>query len=158
MSSLGSIDLPDTSLLWATPNHFAGSGTFFYDRTTLYAYAGIVAPEPKITDQLWSFDTTDDTWARRKVRGGSLSFGNVTEGVHASDPSTGTSFYTGGWDEPFDKLDIRNGTLKFLSFNSKSPQWSFERRVNGDMQGPWIAKGSSMYLLSYVLNKGFHGA
>ena len=116
----------------------------------------MVAPEPEVSDELWSFDTTDDTWARTRIRGGSFSFRNVTEGVHASDPSTGTSFYTGGWTNIDDDYDIlHNGTVKFQSFDSKSPQWTFERSVNGDGQWPYIAQGSSTYLLSYLLRMRF---
>ncbi|KAI1458635.1 hypothetical protein F4805DRAFT_424118 [Annulohypoxylon moriforme] len=141
MSRLGSTYLPSNSLV----NSRGGSaGTFFYDRTTLYPYAGLVGSDADgINNALLSFNTTDDTWSLTQVQGGKVSFGNNSEGVHASDPSTGTSFYTGGWTMAFNGTN--NGTVKFQSFNSASPRWTFETATTG-IQGPNILKGAMVYL------------
>ncbi|KAI2469114.1 hypothetical protein F4781DRAFT_395283 [Annulohypoxylon bovei var. microspora] len=141
MSLLGSVNLPSNSLV---NNRGGSAGTFFYDRTSLYPYAGLVGSDADgINNALWSFNTTDDAWNLVQVQGGKISFGNNSEGVHASDPSTGTSFYTGGWTMAFNSTN--NGTVKFQSFNSISPQWTFETATTG-IQGPDILKGSMVYL------------
>ncbi|KAI1207530.1 uncharacterized protein F4807DRAFT_434969 [Annulohypoxylon truncatum] len=141
MSIFGSAPLPSNSL---ANNRGGSAGTFFYDRTSLYPYAGMVGSDADgIDNSLWSFNTTDDTWSLVQVQGGKISFGNNSEGVHASDPSTGTSFYTGGWTMAFNGTN--NGTVKFQSFNSNSPQWTFETATTG-IQGPDILKGEMVYL------------
>ncbi|KAI1380774.1 hypothetical protein F4677DRAFT_441107 [Hypoxylon crocopeplum] len=145
VSLLGSSDLPDDTLSGGKDPISGGfSGSFFYDRTSFYAYAGMVGPEANgVNNALWSFNTTNDTWSLVKVQGGEISFGNNSEGVHASDPRTGSSFYTGGWELAFN--GTHNGTVKFQSFNSDSPQWSFMTATTG-MQGPDILKGAMVYL------------
>ncbi|KAI0880861.1 uncharacterized protein GGS22DRAFT_77219 [Annulohypoxylon maeteangense] len=141
MSQLGSVDLPSTSLV---NNRGGSAGTFFYDHTSLYPYAGMIGPDADgINNSLWSFNTTDDTWNLAQVQGGKISFGTNSEGVYASDPSTGTSFYTGGWVMAFNNTN--NGTVKFQSFNSASPQWTFETATTG-IQGPNILKGTMVHL------------
>lgn len=138
MSVLGSIDLPSSSL----SNSGDSTGTFFYDHTSLYPYAGLIGSDSDdINNSLWSFNTTNDVWRSVQVQGGKISFSNNSDGVYASDPSTGTSFYTGGWDMAFNGTN--NGTVEFQSFNADSPQWVFETTTTG-IQGPNILKGASM--------------
>ncbi|KAJ3572538.1 hypothetical protein NPX13_g5017 [Xylaria arbuscula] len=145
LNSLGAVDLPSDSLTGGTsPESGGAAGTFFYDHTTLYPYAGLVGPEANgINNALWAFNSTDDSWDLIEVSGGKISFGNNSEGVHASDPRTGTSFYTGGWKMAYNSTN--NGTVKFQSFNSDSPQWTFETATSG-IQGPDILKGAMVYL------------
>ncbi|KAI0893125.1 hypothetical protein F4806DRAFT_210603 [Annulohypoxylon nitens] len=140
MSVLGSIDLPSSSL----SNSGDSTGTFFYDHTSLYPYAGLIGSDSDdINNSLWSFNTTNDVWRLVQVQGGKISFSNNSDGVYASDPSTGTSFYTGGWDMAFNGTN--NGTVEFQSFNADSPQWVFETTTTG-IQGPNILKGAMVYL------------
>ncbi|KAI1087587.1 hypothetical protein F5B19DRAFT_474993 [Rostrohypoxylon terebratum] len=140
MSLLGSIDLPSSSL----SNSGGASGTFFYDHTSLYPYGGLTGWDSDDTnDSLWSFNTTNDVWRLIQVQGGRISFSNNSDGVYASDPSTGTSFSTGGWYMAFNGTN--NGTVEFQSFNSDSPQWAFETTITG-IQGPNILKGAMVYL------------
>ena len=94
----------------------------------------------KKNDTLWSFNTTSNIWNPIQVRGGDIPFGDNTDGVHASDPDTGTAFYTGGWNIAFN--GSHNGTVKFQSFNSASPQWYFMTALDG-IQGPNIMRGAS---------------
>ncbi|KAI1750834.1 hypothetical protein F4782DRAFT_532118 [Xylaria castorea] len=111
---LGSTVLPSESLIGGKNLDPGGSaGTFFYDHTTLYPYAGLI------------------------------SFGSNGEGVCASDPRTGTSFYTGGWTLAYN--GTYNGTVKFRSSADNNPQWNFETFYAG-MQGPNILKGSMVYV------------
>ncbi|KAI0454144.1 hypothetical protein F5B21DRAFT_525217 [Xylaria acuta] len=126
------------------PEVGGAAGTFFYDHTTLYPYAGFVGPEADgIHNALWAFNSTIDSWSLVQVEGGKISFGNNSEGVYASDSRTGTSFYTGGWEMAYNGTN--NGTVKFQSFNSDSPQWTFETATNG-IQGPNILKGAMVYV------------
>ncbi|KAI3326156.1 hypothetical protein HD806DRAFT_438484 [Xylariaceae sp. AK1471] len=142
---LSSTDLPSDSLTGGTsPESGGAAGTFFYDHTTLYPYAGLVGPEADgINNALWAFNSSDDSWKLVQVEGGKISFGNNSEGVHASDPRTGTSFYTGGWTMAYN--GTYNGTVKFQSSNTDSPQWNFETAVTG-IQGPDILKGAMVYV------------
>ncbi|GAW21442.1 hypothetical protein ANO14919_109610 [Xylariales sp. No.14919] len=142
---LGSTDLPSDSLQGgADPEVGAFAGTFFYDHTTLYPYAGLKGPEADgINNSLWAFNSTIDRWHLVQVEGGKISFGNDSEGVHASDPRTGTSFYTGGWTMAYN--GTHNGTVKFQSFNSDSPQWTFETTTDG-IQGPNMLMGAMVYV------------
>lgn len=142
MSLLGSVNLPSESLVGGESSLSGTSGAFFYDQKSLYAYAGMVGPEADgVNNALWSFDTTNDTWRLVQIQGGKISFGNNSDGVYASDARTGTSFYTGGWTMAFN--GTHNGTVKFQSSNSDSPQWTFETAIDG-IQGPDILKGDSM--------------
>ncbi|KAI0543483.1 hypothetical protein F4679DRAFT_568609, partial [Xylaria curta] len=145
MDLLGSVNLPSDSLTGGTsPEAGGAAGTFFYDHTTLYPYAGLVGPEADgIDNALWAFNSTDDSWKLVQVEGGKISFGNNSEGVHASDARTGTSFYTGGWKMAYNGTN--NGTVKFQSFNSDAPQWTFSTATSG-MQGPNILKGAMVYV------------
>ncbi|RWA10724.1 hypothetical protein EKO27_g4395 [Xylaria grammica] len=145
LESLGSTDLPSDSLQGgADPEVGAFAGTFFYDHTTLYPYAGLKGPEADgINNSLWAFNSTIDRWHLVQVQGGKVSFGNDREGVHASDPRTGTSFYTGGWTTAYN--GTHNGTVKFQSFNSDSPQWTFETTTDG-IQGPDMLMGAMVYV------------
>ncbi|RWA14358.1 hypothetical protein EKO27_g719 [Xylaria grammica] len=142
---LGSTDLPSESLnggKYPDPGGF--SGTFFYDHTMLYPYAGLIGPEADGTNNaLWGFNTSDNSWNFTRVEGGRISFGENSEGVYASDPRTGTSFYTGGWVTSFNGM--YNGTVKFRSSNTDSLSWSFETALAG-LQGPNILKGSMVYV------------
>lgn len=145
MSVLGSSELPSEALTGGKDPVSGGfGGAFFYDHTSFYAYAGMVGPEADGVDNaLWSYNTTDDAWKLVQVQGGKISFGNNSEGAHASDPQTGASFYTGGWEMAYN--GTHNGTVKFQSFNSDTPQWSFLTATSG-MQGPDILKGAMVYL------------
>lgn len=131
MSLLGSKKLPSDSLTGGlSPESGGAAGTFFYDHTTLYPYAGLVGPEADgINNALWAFNSSNEKWKLVQVEGGKISFGNNSEGVHASDPSTGRSFYTGGWKLAYN--GTHNGTIRFQSFNSDTPQWSFDTAVTG---------------------------
>ncbi|KAI0540444.1 hypothetical protein GGR58DRAFT_499024 [Xylaria digitata] len=128
--SLGSTTLPSESLLGGKyPGPGGFSGTFF------------LRPHDAVPI-CWS------NWARGQklvqVEGGRISFGENSEGVFASDPRTGTSFYTGGWVTAFNGTS--NGTVKFRSSNSDRPSWSFEQALGDSMQGPNILKGSMVYV------------
>ncbi|KAI0875671.1 hypothetical protein GGS24DRAFT_489139 [Hypoxylon argillaceum] len=145
MALLGSTDLPDQSLFGGMYPDVGGSaGTFFYDHTTLYPYAGLVGPEAAgSSSSLWAFNSGNNSWTSVQVEGGQISFGNNSEGVYASDPRTGTSFYTGGYTVAFN--GTYNGTVKFRSPNPGPLGWEFRTAVVG-MQGPDILKGSMVYL------------
>ncbi|KAI2625785.1 hypothetical protein GGR54DRAFT_514111 [Hypoxylon sp. NC1633] len=146
VSVLGTSDLPSDALSGGKDPISGGfAGTFFYDRTSLYAYAGMVGPEADgINNALWSFNTTSNAWKLVEVQGGKIAFGNNSEGVHASDPGTGYSFYTGGWEVAYN--GTHNGTVKFQCFNSNvAPQWTFMTATAG-IQGPDILKGAMVYL------------
>ncbi|TGJ78911.1 hypothetical protein E0Z10_g9849 [Xylaria hypoxylon] len=121
LNSLGSTDLPNDSLTGGTsPEAGGAAGTFFYDHTTLYLYAGLVGPEADgINNALWAFNSTIDSWSLVQVEGGKISFGNDSEGVHARIPAQ--------------------------SFNSSSPQWTFETATSG-IQGLNILKGVMVYV------------
>ena len=139
MSLLHSSSLP-TSLIRG-PSSGGFSGDFLYDKTLLYAYGGVLPPESDDkSDLLWSFNTTSNAWNEIQVQGGKIPFTGATDGVHASDPDTGTAFYTGGWNIAFN--GSHNGTVKFQSFNSASPQWYFMTALDG-IQGPNIMRGAS---------------
>ncbi|TGJ83454.1 hypothetical protein E0Z10_g5283 [Xylaria hypoxylon] len=146
MALLGSAGLPDESLNGGkNPDPGGFAGTFFYDHTTIYPYAGLVGPEADgvNNNELYAFNSSDNSWKQVQVEGGKISFGENSEGVYASDPRTGTSFYTGGWVTAYN--GTYNGTVKFRSSNSGTPYWSFETAVAG-MQGPNILKGSMVYV------------
>ncbi|KAJ8117712.1 hypothetical protein ONZ43_g4144 [Nemania bipapillata] len=145
MALLGSTDLPDQSLFGGIYPDVGGSaGTFFYDHTTLYPYAGLVGPDAGGSDSsLWAFNSANNTWTSVQVEGGQISFGNNSEGVYASDPRTGTSFYTGGYTVAFN--GTYNGTVKFRSPNPGPLGWEFRTAVVG-MQGPDILKGAMVYV------------
>lgn len=147
MSLIGSAALPSDALTGGTsPMSGGAAGTFFYDYTMLYAYAGMVGPEANgVDNQLWAFNTTTDEWTLVPVAGGRIAFGNNSEGVHATDARTGTSFYTGGWEMAFNGSN--NGTVKFESDNGGTgdPQWSFMTAQQGE-QGPNIVKGAMVYV------------
>ncbi|KAI0839992.1 hypothetical protein F5Y06DRAFT_303073 [Hypoxylon sp. FL0890] len=142
MSILGSTTLPSDSLTGGLSSEDDGSAkVFFYDRTSLYAYAGTVGADVNgADDSLWSFNTTDDTWRLVQVQGGDYLSKNKHGGVYASDPSSGMSFSTGSYNISY--YDAHNGTLKFQSFNSGSPQWNFETTTTG-IQGPNILDGAT---------------
>ncbi|KAK0647858.1 hypothetical protein DIS24_g7311 [Lasiodiplodia hormozganensis] len=95
---------------------------------------------PRADNQLWAFNTTTDEWSLVPVAGGRIAFGNNSEGVHATDARTGTSFYTGGWEMAFNGSN--NGTIKFESGAGDQPQWSFMTAQQGTEQGPSIFKGA----------------
>ncbi|KAH8163716.1 hypothetical protein CIB48_g4530 [Xylaria polymorpha] len=145
MALLGSADLPSDSLRGGPyPDPGGFSGTFFYDHTTLYPYAGLVGPEAnEINNQLWAFNTSDDQWSPVSVAGDKISFGGNSEGVYATDSRTGTSFYTGGRTLAYN--GTFNGTVKFQSSADSSPQFNFKTAVNG-IQGPDILKGAMVYV------------
>lgn len=145
MSLLGSVKLPSDSLVGGGSSLSGTFGAFFYDQTSLYAYAGMVGPEADgVNNTLWSFNTTSETWRLVQIQGGKISFGNNSDGVYASDPRTDTSFYTGGWTMAFNGTN--NGTVKFQSSNSDSPQWTFETMMDGIQSPDVLLKGASMSL------------
>lgn len=151
MAVVGELPLPgksnDALTGGLTPKSGGAAGTFFYDHTMLYAYTGMVGPETDgINNALWSFNTSNGEWSLVDVDGGRVSFGNNSEGVHASDARTGTSFYTGGWAMAFNGTN--NGTVKFQSDNTGVPQWSFMTAQQGEQgeQGPDILKGAMVYV------------
>ncbi|KAI1302015.1 hypothetical protein F5Y03DRAFT_362500 [Xylaria venustula] len=145
LAILGSTDLPNDSLSGGkSPDSGGFAGTFFYDHTMLYPYAGLVGPEANgINNALYAFNSSNDEWSLVPVEGGKISFGDNSEGVSASDPRTGSSFYTGGWELAYN--GTYNGTVKFRSNNGNIPNWSFETAVVG-MPGPDILKGAMVYV------------
>ncbi|KAI8944594.1 hypothetical protein F4801DRAFT_585271 [Xylaria longipes] len=145
MALLGSADLPSESLHGGkNPDPGGFSGTFFYDHTTLYPYAGLVGPEADgINNQLWAFNSSNNMWNLVPVEGGKISFGSNSEGVYASDPQTGRSFYTGGWTLAYNSTG--NGTVKFRSSTDENPNWDFQTFYTG-IQGPNILKGAMVYV------------
>lgn len=145
LALLGSTSLPSQSLFGGRVPDFGGAaGTFFYDHTMLYAYAGLVGPEADgITNALYAFNTSDNSWNLTQIEGGSFSFGSNTEGVYANDPRTATSFYTGGWTIAYNGTN--NGTVKFQSDNTHRPSWTFHTG-SPDNQGPDILKGAMVYV------------
>ncbi|OTA92800.1 hypothetical protein M434DRAFT_31556 [Hypoxylon sp. CO27-5] len=152
-SLLGSTALPDDSLTGGSQIYGDG-GVFFYDRTSLYPYAGMAGAQSTRIDQaLWSFNTTDDTWRLVQVQGSNNSFSGDTRGISASDPNSGMSFYTSRIIMGVN--GIKNGITKFQSFNSDSPQWSSETVTSGDLgvniQGAmvYLRKGKSGVLLAF---------
>ncbi|KAI1172115.1 hypothetical protein F4777DRAFT_582238 [Nemania sp. FL0916] len=135
---LGSIALPSEGLKTSL------EGVFFYDRTTLYLYAGLIQGEANKTDNsLWAFNSTSDSWSSVSVKGERFLIEGGRGGVHASDPRTGTSFYTGGYEIAYNGTN--NGTVKFQSFNSDAPTWTFETAITG-IQGPSILYGAMVYV------------
>ncbi|KAI3342466.1 hypothetical protein F4824DRAFT_446233 [Ustulina deusta] len=91
-------------------------------------------------NELWAFNSSNDSWNPVQVEGSRIGFGDNTEGVSASDPRTGTSFYMGGWKIAF------NGTFNgIVKFRSDIPDWSFETAVSG-IPGPNILKVSMVYV------------
>ncbi|KAI1284142.1 hypothetical protein F5Y07DRAFT_348810 [Xylaria sp. FL0933] len=145
LALLGTADLPSESLSGGKgPDAGGAAGTFFYDHTMLYPYAGLVGPEANgINNALYAFNSSSNSWGLVPVEGSKISFGDNSEGVSASDPRTGTSFYTGGWIIAYNST--LNGTVKFRSSNGDTPNWSFETAVGG-IQGPDILKGSMVYV------------
>lgn len=133
MTLLGSTELPSDSLMGGASNDLGGAaGTFFYDHTTLYPYAAIVGSETGSGNSLWSFNTSNDSWKQVQVGGPNLfRFIDNIEGVHASDPRTGRSFYTGGYRISYNNTD--NGIVKFQSSQSGSLELSFQTPVTGSM-------------------------
>ncbi|KKY25418.1 putative kelch repeat protein [Diplodia seriata] len=94
-SLLGTAPLPSDALTGGTsPMSGGAAGTFFHDGAhTLYAYGGMVGREADGVDNaLWAFDTRSDSWRLVDVEGGRIAFGNNSEGVHATDARTGTSY------------------------------------------------------------------
>ncbi|OTA62258.1 hypothetical protein K449DRAFT_433913 [Hypoxylon sp. EC38] len=142
-SLLGSTTLPDDSLTGGSQKYEDG-GVFFYDRTSLYPYAGMFgAKSTGINHALWSFNTTGDTWRLVQIQGSDTSFSSDTEGISASDPNSGMSFYTGGSTMGFNGTNIH--ITRFQSFNSDSSQWSFETATSATL-GPNIIQGAMVYL------------
>ncbi|KAI1128813.1 hypothetical protein F5Y10DRAFT_239563 [Nemania abortiva] len=147
LNLLGSADLPDPSLSGGMyPDNGGLSGTFFYDHTTLYPYAGLIGlPLDGSDNILWEFNTSTNSWNWVKLEGDQLiPFANSSEGVYASDPRTGTSFYTGGYTVGFNST--YNGTVKFQSPDPGPLSWEFQTPSVGTMPGPNILKGAMVYV------------
>ncbi|KAI0454373.1 hypothetical protein F5B21DRAFT_243559 [Xylaria acuta] len=145
---LDSTLLPDASLRGGKspdPGSFGGfSGTFFYDHTTLYPYAGLVGPEAdRLNSQLWAFNSSNNMWRRTEAAGGRIPFWGNSEGVYASDPRTGKSFYTGGTILAYNGTN--NATVKFDSSADNNPQWDIQTFYPG-IPGPDILKGAMVYV------------
>lgn len=142
---LGSTSLPSQSLFGGRFPDLGGySGTFFYDHTMLFAYAGLLGPEADgITNALYAFNTSDNSWNLTQVEGEGLAYGTNSEGVYANDPRTATSFYTGGWT--LANNGTKNGTVKFQSEDPHRPSWTFHTGFPGN-QGPDILKGAMVYV------------
>lgn len=141
---MGSASLPTDSLSGETDDVGGYSGAFFYDHTMLYPYAGMVGPEKDIpTDTIMAFNSSSNSWDAVQIRGGAM-IGNNSEGVFASDPRTGASFYTGGWGLAYNGMS--NGTVEFQSRNSDSPEWDIKTAGGSGIPGPNILKGSMVYV------------
>ncbi|KAJ8129299.1 hypothetical protein O1611_g4330 [Lasiodiplodia mahajangana] len=146
LERLGSADLPDPSLVGGIYPDWGGSaGTFFYDHTTLYPYAGLVGLIPGVNDNIvWEFNTGSNNWTWVKLDGNSpIPFASSSEGVYANDPQTGTSFYTGGNQVGYNGTN--NGTVKFRSPNPGPLGFEFQTATAG-IQPPSILKGAMVYV------------
>ncbi|GAW25850.1 putative kelch repeat protein [Rosellinia necatrix] len=145
---LGSSTVPSASLSGGRfPDEGGAAGAFFYDHTTLYAYGALAGPEAgATTDKLWAFDTAADNWTLAEVWGGGMHHGDNVEGVHASDPASGASFYTGGSGIAYN--GAANGTLVFSTKNSgaQPPEWDFKPASAAGVQGPNILKGAMVHV------------
>ena len=121
------------------------AGTFLYDHTILYAYGGIIGGNANGTQNgLWTYNTTNSTWGLSIVEGGTLSYGNDTEGLFANNPGQSLSFYTGGWDMAYNNTN--NGIVKFDFSDPPHPQWYFLQAQSGGMPSPDILKGSMVFV------------
>ncbi|KAI0110830.1 hypothetical protein GGR51DRAFT_80035 [Nemania sp. FL0031] len=144
MDRLGSADLPDPSLVGGIYPDWGGSaGTFFYDHTTLYPYAGLVGLPPDGSDNiLWEFNSASNNWTWVKLDY-LIPFANNNEGVYASDPRTGTSYYTGGYQVSINGTN--NGTVMFQSPNPGPLGFEFQTDSAG-ISPPNILKGAMVYV------------
>lgn len=136
MSLVGSAALPSDALTGsASPMSGGAAGTFFYDHTMLYAYAGMVGPEANgVDNQLWAFNTTTDAWEAGAGGGRAHRLRQQQRG-RARDrrARTGTSFLhrrLGRWPSN----GSNNGTVKF-----ESGQW----RGTGDQPQVELHDGRS---------------
>ncbi|KAI0206767.1 hypothetical protein F4808DRAFT_405300 [Astrocystis sublimbata] len=146
---LGSVSLPHRHLwggkIGPFPDPGGYSGVFLYDHTTLYPFTALSGEDIYEQDNsIWSFNTSNNEWKLETVAGGKqLDQSANSEGISASDPRTGTSFFTGGYI--LAREGYPNATVKFQTANDGDPQWSFETG-NGGMPGPDILKGDMVYV------------
>ena len=145
LANLSQSPLPTVDLAGGvTPVAGGFSGALFYDHTTLFAYSAILGRNSNGSNNaLWSYDTMSSAWSLKQVEGGQIAFGSNSEGLYASDPSTGLSFYTGGWQMAFNNTN--NGIVRFDSSDPTAPQWNFATTQTG-MQGPDILKGAMSFV------------
>ncbi|KAK8189974.1 uncharacterized protein BKA78DRAFT_146639 [Phyllosticta capitalensis] len=150
--TLSQSELPSVSLSTGEREVEGGaSGVFFHDHTNMYAYGGFVGDAIKGTNNsLWSYNTTSDSWALAPLDSGTIVFGDNTEGIAASDPATGRSWFTGGWRVDFEGannlmivLDTNNSDT--LTLDSKSNQGL--STLKGVMV--YLRKGESGVLVSF---------
>lgn len=118
-------------------------GTFFYDHSTLYAYAGIISNDTNgASNSLWAFNTTTNQWVFTVVEGGDYQFNNNSEGEYASIPATGQSFYTGGWG-----IGINRTLAGLVAFESgATPSWNFVNTNTAGLAPPSIMMGGMEYV------------
>jgi len=120
------------------------AGTFFYDHQMLYAYAGInTSVSNSVTNSLWAFNTSANTWALTTIAGGNIQFNNNSEGEHTSYPGLGLSFYTGGFG-----IGINGSFDGIVTFDSSSsePNWNFKTQDPASEVPPSILKGGMEFI------------
>ncbi|KAF2091345.1 hypothetical protein K490DRAFT_52570 [Saccharata proteae CBS 121410] len=119
------------------------SGTFFVDHTMLYAYGAIIGDDANgVNNSLWAYNTTEDTWGLAPIDNGTISFGDNSEGSYTSDPATGKSWYTGGWEIGFDGSGP--GMVHFNSTNSDDLSFEFVSSTT-DLKVVNTLKGTMVY-------------
>ncbi|KAI9668508.1 MAG: hypothetical protein M1829_005325 [Trizodia sp. TS-e1964] len=104
-------------------------GSFFYDNTTVYVFAGLGDVDHVITNQLKSYNASAKNWSDVAVAGGNFNRGSRFKGLHTSDPGTGRSWYSGGFD-----TNIR-GMIQFDSSVSTGPTWTNTTSVMTEISG-----------------------
>ena len=116
-------------------------GTFFYDHSTLYAFAGMNSHDIT-SNSLWAFNTTTNQWNFTVVEGGDYEFTNNSEGEYTSIPATGQSFYTGGWG-----IGIQGILSGLVAFESgANPSWHFDNTNTAGLAPPNIMMGGMEYV------------
>ena len=110
----------------------------------LYAYDRGTESDVSVSkNKLWSYNTTNGSWSSTPITESFLNADISVQGVYASDPASGLSFYTGGKTIGFNNTD--NGLVKLDSSQSGMPQWSFEMQQLGT-QFPNILDGAMVHI------------
>ncbi|KAI9838189.1 MAG: hypothetical protein M1837_002618 [Sclerophora amabilis] len=144
---------PDTLKIISAPRNplLAGTGTFFTDNSTLYTFGASVDTN-LIVNKMVAFNTSTDSWQNVTVSGGKLNQLDRVGGLQKTIPSTGLSFFAGGWYQNMtgmtrfdasDPLDLRweNETLGHGSFGRPVPRIS-----GGSME--YVRNGKSGLLVA----------
>lgn len=117
---------------------FDQRGTFFYDHSMLYAYAGITnVTTDSVSNALWGFNTTNE-WNLTVIQGGSIQFNNKSKGEHASDIDSGKIFYMGAFG--IGVSGTYNDIVEFDAYNDPRPLWSFHTKGPTGIDTPNLSK------------------